>query len=293
MLVLIGTAIVLISVLGGFLLGGGHLHTLWQPGEFMIIFGAALGAWVIGTPMNTVKKALKSFGPMLRGPRYNKRSYLELLSLLYMLFRLAKTKGDLALESHVERPKESPIFQQFPKVLSNHDGVEFLCDYLRLLTLGTNNAHEVEAIIDAEIEGEHHEGAAVAKSVADTADGMPALGIVAAVLGVIHTMGSITEPPEILGGLIGAALVGTFLGVLAAYGFVAPLARAIDSAYAGDTEYLNCMKAAILSHMQGYAPRISIELARKTLIPAVKPSFDELEVAVGDLSTGGGGGGAA
>lgn len=287
MLVIIGTVIVLSSVIGGFLFGGGHLATLWQPGEFLIIFGAALGAWVIGTPMNTVKKMLKSFGPLFRGPRYNKKSYLDLLCLLYTLFRLAKTKGDLALESHVERPKESQIFQQFPKVLSNHEGVEFLCDYLRLLTLGTNNAHEVETIIDAEIEGEHHEGAAVAKSIADMADGMPALGIVAAVLGVIHTMGSITQPPEVLGGLIGAALVGTFIGVLAAYGFVAPMARAMDAAYGGDTEYLNCMKAAILSHMQGYAPRISIELARKTLTPAVKPSFEELEVAIGDLSSSG------
>ncbi|MBC7337655.1 MAG: flagellar motor stator protein MotA, partial [Clostridia bacterium] len=190
--------------------------------------------------------------------------------------RLAKTKGDLALESHVERPSESPLFQRFPSFSNDHHALAFLCDYLRLLTLGTNNAHEVETIVTEEIETHHKEHHAVAHAVVTMADGMPALGIVAAVLGVIHTMGSITEPPEVLGHLIGAALVGTFSGVLLSYGFFAPFGRAIEAAYDAETEYLNCIKAALLAHMQGYAPQVSIEFARKILPSHVRPTFQEV-----------------
>lgn len=257
---------------------------LWQPLEFIIIFGAALGALVIGTPLAVLKGIGAAIGPMLKGPRHNKESYLEVLSMLYSVFRLAKTKGDLALESHVERPEESPLFQKFPNFSSDHHTLVFLCDYLRLLTLGTNNAHEVETIITEEIDGHHHEHHLVSKAVADMADGMPALGIVAAVLGVIVTMGSITEPPEVLGGLIGAALVGTFSGVLFSYGFFAPYARAIEAAYNAETEYLNCIKAGLLAHMQGYAPQVSIEFARKIVPHHVRPTFQELEETVTNMS---------
>jgi len=284
MLVIVGAIVVIASVIGGYALGGGHLSVLWQPYEFLIIFGAAIGAFIIGNSKTILGNTLKSMGPMLKGPKYKKSDYLELLSLLYTLFRLAKTKGDLALESHVEKPEESPIFQQFSGFSSNHHNLDFLCDYLRLLTLGTNNSHEVETIIDSEIEAHHTENHAVAEAVNTMADAMPALGIVAAVLGVIHTMGSITEPPEVLGHLIGAALVGTFSGVLFSYGFFAPFARAIGLAYNGDTEYLNCIKAALLAHMQGYAPQVSIEFARKILSPAVQPTFAEVEGAVSNLS---------
>ncbi|MBB4267029.1 flagellar motor stator protein MotA [Roseospira visakhapatnamensis] len=284
MLVIIGTIVVTVSVLGGYALAGGHLDVLWQPFEFVIIFGAAFGSMVIGSPKTVLMGTIKAIGPMMKGPKYKKDSYMELLSLLYSLFKLAKTKGDLALESHVEKPDESSIFQKFSGFSSNHHNLEFLCDYLRLLTLGTNNAHEVETIIDAEIEAHHKEHHAVAEAVITMADAMPALGIVAAVLGVIHTMGSITEPPEVLGHLIGAALVGTFSGVLLSYGFFAPFGRAIGTAYDSDTEYLNCIKAALLAHMQGYAPQVSIEFARKILPPSVRPSFAEVEDAVTNLS---------
>jgi len=284
MLVIVGTIVVLVSVIGGYALGGGHLYVLWQPYEFLIIFGAAFGSMIIGSPKTVLMNTIKAIGPMLKGPKYSKSSYLELLSLLYALFRLAKTKGDLALESHVEKPDESPLFQKFSGFSSNHHNLEFLCDYLRLLTLGTNNAHEIEAIIDAEIESHHKEHHAVAEAVITMADAMPALGIVAAVLGVIHTMGSITEPPEVLGHLIGAALVGTFSGVLLSYGFFAPFGRAIGTAYDADTEYLSCMKAALLAHMQGYAPQVSVEFGRKILSPAVRPSFAEVEEAVTNAS---------
>jgi chemotaxis protein MotA len=285
MFIIIGSVIVIASVIGGYAAGGGHLGVLWQPFEFIIILGAAFGSFVIGSPKTVLIGTVKALGPMMKGPKHGKTSYLELLSLLYSLFKLAKTKGDLALESHIEKPEESPIFQKFPNFSHDHHNVEFLCDYLRLLTLGTNNAHEVETIIEAEIESHHTEHHHVSKAMNDTADGMPALGIVAAVLGVIHTMGSITEPPEVLGHLIGAALVGTFCGVLLSYGFFAPFARAIESAYDSDTQYLHCMKSGILAHMQGYAPQVSIEFARKTLPPSARPTFAEVEDTVTNLTS--------
>lgn len=284
MLIIIGSIVVAASVLGGYMAHGGHLDVLWQPFEFLIIFGAAFGAFVIGSPKSVLKGSIKSIGPMMKGPRHTKKSYLELLSCLYSLFKLAKTKGDLALESHVEKPEESPLFQKFPGFAKDHHSLTFLCDYLRLLTLGTSNAHEVETIIDEEIEAHHKEHHSVAEAVITMADGMPALGIVAAVLGVIHTMGSITEPPEVLGKLIGAALVGTFSGVLLSYGFFAPYGRAIAAAYDAETEYLRCIKAALLAHMQGYAPQVSIEFARKILPGNVRPSFQEVEETVTNLT---------
>ena len=283
MLIILSIIFIFACVLGSYS-AHGDLAVLWQPLEFIIIFGAAIGGLIIGTPVPVVKGILASIGPMLKGPRHHKESYLEVLSMLYSVFRLAKTKGDLALESHVERPEESPLFQKFPNFSSDHHTLIFLCDYLRLLTLGTNNAHEVETIITEEIEGHHHEHHLISKAVSEMADGMPALGIVAAVLGIIVTMGSITEPPEVLGKLIGAALVGTFSGVWFSYSFFAPFARAIEAVYNAETEYLNCIKAGLLAHMQGYAPQVSIEFARKIVPPHVRPTFQELEETVTNMS---------
>lgn len=283
MLIIIGTIIVTVSVLGGYAMHGGDLGVLWQPSEFIIIFGAAFGSFIIGTPKPIAMGTIKALGPMMRGPKYKKADFLELLSMQYSVYKLAKTKGDLALESHVEKPGDSPLFQRFPKFASDHHALAFLCDYLRLLTLGTNNAHEVEAIIDAEIEAHHHHNHTISSGVITMADAMPALGIVAAVLGVINTMGSITEPPEILGKLIGAALVGTFSGVLFSYGFFAPYGRAMEAVFENETLYLNCMKAGLLAHMQGYAPQVSIEFARKILPENLRPTFQELEETVTNL----------
>ncbi len=285
MFFIIGAAIAVGSVLGGYLFAGGHLNVLWQPGEFMIILGAALGGFVIANPVTVLKGTLGSFGPLLKGTRYNKASYLELLSVLYSLFKLAKTKGDLALESHVENPHESALFQNFPGFSANHHAVVFLCDYLRLLTLGTSNAHELDAIMDRELEVHHNAEHAIPNAMATVADALPALGIVAAVLGVIHTMGAITEPPEILGKLIGGALVGTFTGVLASYGFVGPMAQSLEKIMNTDARYMECMKVAIIAHMQGYAPQVSIEFARKVLDEHVRPTFQEVEETVQNLPT--------
>ena len=283
MFVIIGFFVVIGSVIGGYVGNGGELGVLFQPFEWIIIVGAAIGSMIIGNPKSVITGLGKAMGTMLKGPRFDKAAYVELLSLLYSVFKLAKTKGDLALESHVEKPDESPLFQKFPKFSADHHNREFLCDYLRLLTLGTNNAHEVESIIDAEIESHHGEGALLANSISTMSDSMPALGIVAAVLGVIHTMGSITEPPEVLGHLIGAALCGTFMGILLSYGFFAPFGRILDITYKSDSEYLNCMKACLLAHMMGYAPQVSIEFGRKILSPHVRPSFAELEETVTNL----------
>ena len=284
MFVFIGIGVVIVAVLGGYVAGGGEIGVLIQPFEWLIIFGAAIGSFIIGNPKEVVLGVGGAFGKMIKGSRHTKATYIETLSLLYSLFKLAKTKGDLALESHVERPDDSSIFQKFPGFNADHHTREFLCDYLRLLTLGTNNAHEVESIIDAEIEAHHHESASIASAVITMGDAMPALGIVAAVLGVIHTMGSITEPPEVLGHLIGGALCGTFMGILMSYGFVAPMGHAMSVVFDGETAYLHCIKNCLLAHMMGYAPQVSIEFGRKTLAPHVRPSFAELEETVTNLS---------
>ena len=280
---LIGAVIVFACVFGGYMAAGGHMDVIWQPLEFVIIFGAAVGSFVIGNPGTVLKGTAKALGKLFKGPKYKKAAYVELLSLLYAIFKLAKTKGMLALESHVEKPEESTLFQQFPIFAKDHHAVEFLRDYLRLMTLGTENPHEIEALMDEEIETHHHETGAISGAVQGMADGLPALGIVAAVLGVIHTMGSITEPPAVLGHLIGAALVGTFMGVFVAYGFVGPIASSLKSACEAEGKYLQCMKAGLLAHLQGYAPAVSVEFARKALLSDVRPDFYEVEQATANV----------
>ncbi len=279
----IGAVIVFASVLGGYAAPGGHLSVLWQPFEFVIIVGASIGGFLIANAKPVLAGAAKSFGTLLKGPKYNKATYMELLGVLFALFKLAKTKGDLALETHVENPAESPLFQKFPSFANDHHAVEFVCDYLRLLTLGTKNAYEVESIMEQELEVHHNELHAISGSLHTMADGLPALGIVAAVLGVIHTMGSITEPPEVLGHLIGGALVGTFAGILLSYGLVGPIASSVEQSFNADSSYLGCIKTGIIAHMQGYAPQVSIEFARKTLNSNVRPTFIEVEEMVENL----------
>lgn len=277
MFFIIGFIVVFGSVIGGFLALGGHLDVLWQPFEFVIIGGAAIGAFVISNPKRVIGGVAGSFGTIFKGPKYKKESYLELLSVMYAVFRLAKSKGDLALEGHVEKPEDSDIFNQYPTFSKDHHAVEFLCDYLRLLTLGASTSHEVEAVMDNELETHHNEQHDISHAVNEMGQAFPALGIVAAVLGVIHTMGSITEPPEVLGHLIGGALVGTFFGILISYGLVGPMAASLEQTHSADSKYLECMKVGIIAHMQGYAPQVSVEFARKVLTSDVRPSFTEVE----------------
>lgn len=286
MFVIVGSVVVVVCVIGGYMAMGGKIGVLWQPFEFVIIFGAAAGALVVGNSKQVITGVIGGLTHVMKGAKYGKDDYLELLSMLYQTFKLAKTKGMLALEQHVEKPEESTLFQRFPKFFANKDAVVFFCDYLRMLTLGTDNPHELEALIDEELEVKHHEHHAVAHAVQTMADGMPALGIVAAVLGVIKTMGSITEPPEVLGRLIGGALVGTFLGVFLSYGFVGPIAQSLKQIFDAEHKYYLCMKVGLLAHLQGYAPAVSVEFARKALLSHVRPTFYEVEQAVQNQPTG-------
>ncbi|HWJ86775.1 MAG TPA: flagellar motor stator protein MotA [Pelagibacterium sp.] len=278
-----GTIIIFLSVLGGFAAMGGHLGVLWQPFEAVIILGAALGAFIIGNPKAVLKQSLGVFGTLFRGPRYNKQSYVDLLGLQFSIFKLVQSKGLLALEQHIENPVQSDLFARFPTFASNHRAVEFLCDYLRMITLGTYAVHELESLIDEELETHHQENDRVVQAVQSLADATPALGIVAAVLGVIKTMGSITEPPEVLGQLIGGALVGTFLGVFCAYGFFGPMAQALRNTNEAEAKYFLSMKAGLLAHVAGYPPVIAVEFARKAVMSEDRPSFSEVDQATADL----------
>jgi len=278
MFFIIGAMVVIVCVFGGYVASGGHLFVLWQPFEFIIVGGAALGAFIISNPKPVLSRAVGAFGQVMRGSRYGKKSYLELLSLQYQVFKLAKSKGALTLEAHVENPEESEIFSAFPDFIQDKPALTFVADYLRLITMGTDNPHEVEALMDEEIDTHHEEHEQLATAFQTMADGIPALGIVAAVLGVIKTMGSITEPPEVIG-----ALVGTFLGVFLAYGFVGPIASSLKASYDAETKYFQCMKAGLLAYLQGYAPAICVEFARKALLSNVRPTFYEVEEAVAEL----------
>jgi len=283
MRLLFGTLIVFASVLGGYVAMGGHLEVLFQPFEAVIILGAAAGAFVIGNTGAVLKQSLRVLGTLFRGPRYNKAAYVELLGLQFSLFKLVQSKGILALEQHIEDPYQSPLFARFPTFISNHHAVEFLCDYLRMVTLGTNNVHELESLMDEELETHNQENERIVNAIQALADGTPALGIVAAVLGVIKTMGAITEPPEVLGHLIGGALVGTFLGVFCAYGFFGPMAQSLRNIHAAEDKYFLSMKVGLLAHIAGYPPVVAIEFARKAVMSEDRPTFTEVDAATASL----------
>ncbi len=287
MLFAIGILVVIGSILGGYIGVGGHLAVLIQPFELLIIGGAAVGSFILGNPKKVILGVFRNIGRVVSGAKHDKDSYLELLMMLFTVFRLAKTKGDLALESHVEKPEQSDLFKKFPTFFKDRQALMFFCDYLRLLTMGSSNPHEVEAVIDEEIATIREEWHSISGSISTMADAMPALGIVAAVLGVIHTMGSISEPPEVLGHLIGAALVGTFLGVLMSYGFVGPIGNKLEKVFDDDLRYYHVMKAALLAHMQGYAPQIAVEFGRKILPEDVRPTFQEVENKMASAPTDG------
>ena len=283
MLPIIGGAVIIVCALGAFALEGGRFDILIQPLEFVIIIGVAIGSYIIANRSHVLGRTVAYLTSVFRGRRYNKDSYLELLSLLYTAFKLAKTKGMLALEQHVENPQESNLFQRFPAFMNDQSSLVFLCDYLRLLTLGTDNPHEVEALMDEEIETNHQEAMLIPNALQVVADALPAIGIVAAVLGVIVTMGYIDQPAPVIGTHIGAALTGTLMGVLFSYGFVGPIASGLKQDVEAEMKYLQCMKAGILAHMQGYAPAVSVEFARKALMSDVRPTFYEVEATVSSL----------
>ncbi len=281
MFIFVGLGIVIFCSFGAYVLFGGNIgiiaHAL--PKEMLMIGGVALGATIVANPTFLLKKFGGGIGAIIKGAHHDKESFLELLTLLYSIFKLVKTKGILSIEQHIEKPEESEFFKKFPHFLHDHHAPVFLCDYLRMWTLGTDNPHEMESIIDLELETHHQEEEQVSGAIQNLADGLPAIGIVAAVLGVIKTMGSIDQPPPVLGGMIGGALVGTFLGVFLAYGIFGPMAAHLKNIHMMDGKYFLAIKAALLAHMQGYPPSVSVEMARKSLPSIVRPSFFEVEEA--------------
>lgn len=284
MLKFIGNIGVVVATLGGYAAMGGKLAVLNQPFELVIIFGSACMAYLTANSKHTIKASLSDMKAIYRADKYGKAEYIELLSMLFLVFKTARTKGWLSLEQHIENPHESDLFKKFPTFSGDHHAVTFLCDYLRLISLGAEKPHEIEALMDQDIDTQKEERAHTSHALQTMADGMPALGIVAAVLGVIKTMGSITEPPEILGKLIGGALVGTFLGVWLSYGFISPIASAVKARNDAEMKYYLCMKTCILAFLQGAAPQVAIEFGRKILPHEAQPTFLEVEEATNNVT---------
>ena len=277
MLVIIGYVIVLLSVFGGFAMAGGHLHSLLQPIELLMIGGAAGGAFMVGNNSKAIKATLKAFPTLFKGSRYTKALYMELMAMLFEILTKARKEGLMSIEGDIEEPDASPIFSKYSSVLADHHLIEFMTDYLRLMVSGNMDAFQIENLMDNEIETHHHEGEVPVHVIAKVGDAMPAFGIVAAVMGVVHTMASVGIPPAELGILIANALVGTFLGILLAYGFVGPLSSLLEQKLHESTKIYQCVKVTLLASLNGYAPALSIEFGRKVLFSTERPSFLELE----------------
>ncbi|KIG03621.1 flagellar motor stator protein MotA [Caballeronia concitans] len=280
MFVVIGWVLVIGSVIGSFIGVGGHLAALVQPFELLCIFGAAIGAFVVSNPTATLKKTLQALPKVFKGGGYTKEKYLSLIALLYELLQKARKEGMMALEADVDAPEASPLFQKYEHVMADHHLLDFIVDYLRMMSAGNVNALELQDLMDEELETHHAESSVAANAIQKMADGLPAFGIVAAVMGVVHTMGSVGAAPAVLGEMIAGALVGTFLGILLAYGFIGPLADLLNAKGAAEAKPFQCVKSVLLASMNGYAPTIAVEFGRKVLFTADRPSFQELDDAV-------------
>lgn len=280
MFVIIGYIVVIGSVLGGFVAGGGHMGALMQPLELVMIGGGAIGAFVVANTTKALKAVLRSLPGVLKGSKYSKARYMDMMAMMYDILTKARKEGLMAIESDVENPHDSPLFKKYPTISSDHHLMEFVTDYLRMMVSGNLNSHEIENLMDIEIETHHHEAMVCPNAVQKMADGMPAFGIVAAVMGVVHTMGSVGRPPAELGEMIAHALVGTFLGILLAYGFIGPLADLMSSKVDEATKEMQCLKVTLLASMQGYAPAVAVEFGRKVLYSTERPTFAELEAHV-------------
>jgi chemotaxis protein MotA len=276
-LVIVGYIVVVVSVFGGFALAGGHLAALFQPLELLMIGGGAAGAFLVGNNGKAIKATLGALPTVLKGSKYSRALYMDMMALLYELLTKIRKEGLMSVESDVDSPESSPLFSKYPAIMADHHIVEFLTDYLRLMVSGSMNAFEIENLMDNEIETHHHEGEVPVHVVAKLGDGMPAFGIVAAVMGVVHTMESVGLPPAELGILIAHALVGTFLGILLAYGFVGPLSSLLEQKLNESTKMFQCIKVTLLASINGYAPAIAVEFGRKVLYSTERPSFSELE----------------
>jgi len=279
MFVLVGWGIAMVCIFGVYIFHGGNISVILHalPFEMITIFGAAAGAFLANNQMKVVKSSLKGLGACFKGSKYSKARYMELMALMYDILQKARKEGLMAIEQDVEDPHNSALFKKYPVVGHDHHVVEFITDYLRMMVSGNLNSHEIESLMDSEIETHHNEEHAAVAAINRLAGGLPAFGIVAAVLGVVNTMGSVGQPPAVLGGMIASALVGTFLGILLAYGFVEPLGGLLEQKVDDGSKELQCIKTTLLASMQGYAPQVAVEFGRKVLYSTDRPTFAELE----------------
>ncbi len=280
MFVIVGYIVICGAIFGGYALAGGHLGGLWQPVELLMIFGGALGAFVVGNDSKALKATLKALPTLFKGSKYTKALYLDLLALLFEVLSKIRKDGMMSIENDVENPEASPLFNKYPNLLHDHHLMEFITDYLRLMGSGNMDVFQIETLMESEIETHHMEGHVPSHCIAKLGDALPAFGIVAAVMGVVHTMESLALPPTELGILIGHALVGTFLGILLAYGFVGPLAGLLEQKLEESTKMYNTVKVTLISSLNGYAPAIAVEFGRKILYSTERPGFSELETHV-------------
>lgn len=288
MTTLLGFGFLLACVFGGYLAAGGKMDIILYalPFEMMIIGGSALGTLVMSNSISGVKHTLGGIGKILKGGRYGRRHYVELLSVLFFLVRLAQTKGAMALEPHIEKPEESAVFNKFPDLAKDHHAVTLICDYLRMVGMNADDPHQIEDVMARELKKIREEEMHPSHALQSVADALPALGIVAAVMGVIKTMGSIDQPPAVLGRMIGGALVGTFLGVLLAYGLVGPFATRLKGVVEEECKYFEVIRAVLVAHLHGNAPQVAVETGRKMVPTDHMPSFQDLEQALQELQIG-------
>ena len=279
---IIGIVLLFGLVFGSFIMTGGNIGVIIgaAPHEMMAIGGAGLAAVLISKSVTVLKGMGGGFGKVCKGPTWKSADYRDLLSLLFLLTKTMKSKGVIALESHIETPKESSIFSRYPKIMKDHFAIDFICDTLRMMTMNLEDPHQVEDAMEAQLEKHHHEALAAPHALTSLADALPALGIVAAVLGVIKTMGAITEPPAVLGEMIGSALVGTFLGVFLAYGLVGPMATRMAAVIEEDAAFYKIIQSVLVAHLHGNAAQISVEIGRGNVPSGNQPSFLELEEAL-------------
>ncbi|MDQ2138550.1 flagellar motor stator protein MotA [Alcaligenaceae bacterium A4P071] len=277
MLIIFGFIVVIVSVVGSFVGLGGHLGALYQPLELTLIGGAAFGAFLASNSKKSIKLVVQSIPLAIKGAPYSKQSYMEVMGLLYVLLNKARREGLMAIESHIEDPTSSPIFSDYPSITKDPKLMEFITDYLRIMISGNMSSFEIETLMDEDIETYRHERDVPAHALQSVSDGLPAFGIVAAVLGVIKALAAVDQPPAILGDLISKAMVGTFLGILLAYGFVGPLGSRVQRVSDESMKILECIKTTLLASMNGYPPQLAVEFGRKVLFSSVRPSFAELE----------------
>jgi chemotaxis protein MotA len=281
MLTIGGLVLLFACVLGSYIVSGGSMEPLIEaiPFEMWTIGGAALATMLMANSMHDVKHTFGSFGKMIKGASYHKADYIELLSLLFFLVKLASTKGAMALEAHIEKPSDSTAFQKFPKIIANHHASTIICDYLRMVGMNADDPNQIEDVMARELKKILVEELHPSHIMQNMADALPALGIVAAVLGVIKTMSHINEPPAVLGAMIGGALVGTFLGILLAYGMAGPFSTRMAGIVQEEAKFLEVIRAVLVTHLYGNAPQVSVEAGRKMVPSEHMPTFQELEEA--------------